>query len=100
MGKSIIVDPSKLTTAATNVETFAGDYKKTYEQLLNEVDAMAKSWSGTDNVSYTTQIKGFQDDFAAMYNLIIEYVNFLKTSANSYTTAQTNIEQAAKKLVN
>ncbi|MBR3833411.1 MAG: WXG100 family type VII secretion target [Lachnospiraceae bacterium] len=100
MGKTIMVDPSKLTSTAGTIETYAGEYKKAYEQLLNEVDAMATSWSGTDNVSFTTQIKGFQDSFLAMYNLMMEYVDFLKNSSTAYTTAQSNIEQAAKKLTN
>lgn len=100
MGKTIMVDPSKLTSTASTIETYAVEYKKTFEQLLNEVDAMATSWSGTDNVSFTSQIKGFQDSFLAMYNLMTEYVQFLRDSSTAYSTAQSNIEQAAKKLVN
>ena len=100
MSEKIVVDPVKLNTTANTIEGYAGEYKKTYEQLLNEVDAMASSWSGTDNVSYTAQIKGFTDSFQNMYNLMNEYVTFLRNSATAYTTAQTNVEQAAKKLVN
>jgi len=100
MGKTIMVDPSKLTSTASTIEGYAGDYKKTYEQLLNEVDAMANGWSGTDNVSFTAQIKGFQDDFQAMYNLMNEYVAFLRDSVNKYITTQNNIADSAKKLVN
>jgi WXG100 family type VII secretion target len=100
MGKTIMVDPSKLTSTASTIESYAGDYKKTYEQLLNEVDAMANAWSGTDNVSFTSQIKGFQENFQAMYNLMNEYVNFLRNSSNAYSTAQQNIADAAKKLAN
>lgn len=100
MGKTIMVDPAKLTSTAGKIETYAGEYQKAYEQLLNEVDAMATSWSGSDNVSFTNQIKGFQDSFLAMYNLLNQYVEFLKTSSAAYTNAQSNIEQAAKKLTN
>lgn len=98
MGTKIMVDPSKLTSTATTIESYAGDYKKTYEQLLNEVDAMASAWSGSDNVAFTSQIKGFQDNFTAMYNLMNEYVQFLRDSANVYSTAQQSIADAAKKL--
>lgn len=100
MGKTIMVDPNKLNSTSATIENYAGEYKKTYEQLLNEVDAMAKSWSGSDNVSFTSQIKGFQDNFLAMYNLLTEYVEFLRNSATAYNNAQTTIEQSAKKLVN
>lgn len=95
---TIMVDPSKLTSTATTVEGYAGDYKKTYEQLLNEVDAMSAAWSGTDNAAFTAQIKGFQERFQAMYNLMNEYASFLRQSAADYNAAQQAVTEASKKL--
>lgn len=95
---TIMVDPSKLTSTATTVEGYAGDYKKTYEQLLNEVDAMSAAWSGTDNAAFTAQIKGFQERFQAMYSLMNEYAAFLRQSAADYNAAQQAITEASKKL--
>lgn len=100
MGKTIMVDSSKLTAAASQIETHAGDYKKTYEQMMTEVDNMAKNWAGKDNVSFTSQIKGFQDDLQNMYQLLLDYAEFLKNSAKLYNSAQDNIDNAAKKLTN
>lgn len=99
MGKTIMVDSSKLVAAASQIEMHAGDYKKTYEQMMTEVDNMAKNWSGKENVSFTAQIKGFQDDLLAMYQLLMDYAEFLKNSAKQYNTAQDNIDAAAKKLI-
>lgn len=100
MGNKIVVDPAKLEAAAAKIEERVADYKKTYTQLFSEVDAMSANWQGTDNVAYTTQIKGFQDDFTKMSNLMTEYATFLKNSATSYKTTQSNVESAAKKLTN
>lgn len=100
MGNKIVVDPAKLEAAATKVTEYAEDYKKNYTQLFTEVEAMAANWQGTDNIAYTTQIKGFEDDFTKMYTLMTQYADFLKNSATTYKTAQGNVETAAKKLTN
>lgn len=100
MGNKIVVNPAKLEAAATKIEELVADYKKNYNQLFTEVDAMAANWQGTDNVAYTTQIKGFQDDFENMAKMMAEYATFLKNSATSYKTTQSNVETGAKKLTN
>lgn len=100
MGNKIVVDPAKLEAAATKIEEYVADYKKTYTQLFSEVDAMSANWQGTDNVAYTTQIKGFEDDFTKMSTLMAEYATFLKNTATSYKQTQSNVESAAKKLTN
>ncbi|MCM1288467.1 MAG: WXG100 family type VII secretion target [Clostridium sp.] len=100
MGKSIMVDPAKLTTAAGNIESKAGEYKKNYQQLYQEVEAMAAAWSDSSNTTFTTQIKGFQDDFENMYLLLLDYSEFLKTAANSYNATKDAIDSAARKLIN
>lgn len=100
MSNKIVVDPAKLESASTKVTEYADDYKKTYTQLFTEVDAMAANWQGSDNLAYTTQIKGFQDDFTKMYTLMSEYASFLKDAATKYKTRQSEIETASKKLPN
>lgn len=100
MGNKIVVTPAKLETAATKIEEYVADYKKNYTQIFTEVDAMAANWSGSDNVAFTTQIKGFQDDFQNMEKEMTSYATFLRESAKSYTTTQNNVETAAKKLAN
>lgn len=100
MGNKIVVDPAKLEAAAGKIDEYSADYKKTYTQLFTEVQAMGANWQGSDNLSYTTQIKGFEEDFTKMYTLMTEYATFLRNSAASYKTTQANIESASKKLAN
>lgn len=100
MGNKIVVEPAKLEAASTKVTEYAGDYKSTYTKLFTEVEAMSANWQGSDNIAYTSQIKGFQDDFDKMYKLMTEYADFLKKSADQYKTTQSNVESGAKKLTN
>ncbi|MDF2820872.1 MAG: hypothetical protein K0R15_1313 [Clostridiales bacterium] len=100
MARTITVDPAKLDSAATQMETQSADYKKVYEQLFNEVDGMAAAWQGSDNIAFTTQIKGFMDDFQAMVALMNQYAEFLKNSATQYRGTQNEIITQAKRLTN
>ena len=100
MGNKIVVDPAKLDAAATKIDEYAADYKKTYTQLFTEVTAMSENWSGADNVAYTNQIKGFEDDFTKMYTLMTQYSEFLKNSATNYRSTQEAVGAAAAKLTN
>ena len=100
MAKSITVDPQKLETAATTMDTQSADYEKVYKQLFNEIDGMAAAWQGTDNIAFTTQIKGFMDDFQGMVSLLQQYSEFLKTSAKTYRGTQNEIVNQAKRLTN
>jgi len=100
MGTTIIVDPEKLKTAATAIKGQTEEYEKQYKALYTEVDNMESAWKGADNVAYTTQIKGFTDDFQNMIDLLKQYSEFLDSSAKTYKTTQDEIIAGAKKLVN
>ena len=100
MGNKIVVNPANLEAAVTKIEQYVADYKQNYNQLFTEVDAMSSHWKGSDNVAFTTQIKGFKDDFENMAKLMSEYATFLKNSATAYKTTQANVEAGAKKLTN
>ena len=100
MAKKIVVDPEKLTSAADKIDSSAAEYQKTYTKLYTEVQAMKAAWDGVDNTAFTTRIAGFKDDFQLMYKLMIDYSNFLRQSAKSYSATQSDIIQQASKLVN
>jgi WXG100 family type VII secretion target len=100
MARDITVDPQKLETAATAIDNQAADYEKSFRLLFSEVDAMATAWQGVDNLAFTNQIKGYEDDFKAMASLMKQYSEFLKSSAKTYKETQNEIVGQAKKLMN
>lgn len=100
MARTIMVDPAKLESAAGKMDTQAAEYERVYKQLFSEVDGMAAAWQGSDNIAFTTQIKGFEDDFQKMVSLMKEYSEFLKKSAIAYRNTQQEVISQAKKLIN
>lgn len=100
MARTIIVDPTKLDSAAQKIDTQASDYEAQYQKLFSEVDGMGAAWQGVDNLTFVNQIKGFMDDFQKMVALMRQYSEFLKFSAKTYKETQTEIVNQAKRLAN
>lgn len=98
--RSITVNPAKMKSVSEQIKTLSNEYKKQYEQLFNEVNAMASAWKGADNIAYTTQIEGFREDFELMYKLMINYTEFLDDSAKIYQMTQDEVASQAKRLTN
>lgn len=100
MATTIKVTPQELQTASSQINTLANEYKSEYEALFQDVEAMRGKWDGQDNQAYTTQVSGFKDDFTNMYNLMIQYSDYLKKTAKAYEDTQTGIKNAASTLTN
>ncbi|MEG2813594.1 MAG: WXG100 family type VII secretion target [Oscillospiraceae bacterium] len=100
MARTIEVTPEQLETTANRINSLAEDYEAQYNALYKETGDMATTWQGKDNLAFTDQIAGFKDDFEKMHTNMIEYVNFLRTSARAYRETQDMITAEARKLVN
>lgn len=98
MSIKINVDPSRLETSASHIDQQVITYEKNYHRLFQEVDAMATSWQGKDNLAFAQQIKGFQSDFNKMSALMRDYANFLKQSARIYRETQDDRVNQARRL--
>lgn len=97
---TIQILPAELRSAASKINSMADDYQVQYDALYRETDAMRVAWDGKDNVAYTKQIAGFQDDFKKMKDLMTTYAKFLTDAADTYEKTQGEIEAAAKRLTN
>lgn len=96
--RSIQVEPSRLETAAANIENADSEYNRIYQAMYAEVDKMSSSWQGKDNTMFTSQIKEFQDDLRQISIVMRDYAGFLRHSAKSYREAQDEIYSRATKL--
>ena len=100
MARNIEVTPEQLESTAGRIEGMAAEYKNQYDLLYSETNAMASTWNGKDNVAFTDQIAGFEDDFEKMYALMNQYADFLRKSAKAYRDTQDTVVTEAKKLKN
>lgn len=98
MAEIIKVTPQKLRSAAGDISSLASDYKSLYTKLYQEADGMNSSWDAADNVAYIKRIKEFEEDFKAMYDLMMDYVDYLETSAAAYEKTQDDVITQAGRL--
>ncbi len=100
MSRIITVTPAELESAAGKIENMASDYKAQFDKFYQVTADMAATWNGKDNMAFINQIDGFRDDFNKMYDLMNNYVAFLRNSAASYRSTQDDVENTARRLQN
>lgn len=100
MARKIFVDPSKLENASREVLAKADEYEQLFLNVLKQAEALSSAWKGQDNQEFANKIEGFRPDFVAMKQDMISYGKFLKESALTYRTAQQDIVNRARTLVN
>lgn len=99
MMRRIIVDPAVLEATASKMELLNSEYHQTVSALYEGVDLLAQSWQGKDNLAFTSQIKGFDQDLREIYALCTQYIEFLRASARGYRNTQSELAAQANALV-
>lgn len=94
----ITVTTADLDSAASTIKTLAEDYKSAYTELYSQVSDMQRAWTGSDNMSFTSQIEEYQNDFEYMHDLMLDYVEKLTKAAAEYRKTQQDIATQAKNL--
>ena len=92
------VELTELTGTANAIEGKAREYQQLYTQLYQAVDSMQSAWQGKDNVAFTTQIKGFKDDFERMKKLLMDFAELIKYANTEYKQALNDSANAAKSI--
>lgn len=98
--RKITVTPDDLKNASKKISELAGEYMTQYKNLYTETDALASTWSGKDNKAFVARINGFKEDFQKMYDLMIDYKDFLQKSGETYQKTLDAITTDANKLTN
>ena len=89
-----------LIQSANYIDELNDEYKRLFTQLNTDVDTLSTIWNGKDNIAFTNQIKGFNDDFNQTNLLLTQYSSFLKNSAQSYNQTQEELVNHVQRLVN
>ena len=100
MSIKISVEPQALDNSAAKIEEQCVAYERTYRNLYQCVDEMRAGWQGKDNLAYTAQIRGFEQDFVQMVRLMRNYVQFLRSSSQAYRSTQEDRAAKARTLTN
>lgn len=98
--RKITVDPTILETTASRISQNTQEYQRSFMQLFEEVNIMSNAWQGKDNIAFSNQISGYEDDFRQISILCEQYSEFLKASARAYRETQDELTNQAMRLIN
>ena len=98
--RTIIVEPALLENAASLMEQLNTEYHQNVSALYEGVDLLAESWQGKDNLAFTSQIKGFDQELREIYALCTQYIEFLRASARAYRDTQSELVAQVSALTN
>ncbi len=98
--RHITVEPAVLENSAMMMEQLNAEYHQMVSALFEGVDLLSQNWQGKDNLAFTSQIKGFDQDMRQIYALCTQYIEFLRTSARAYRDTQNELVSQVSSLVN
>jgi len=100
MAIHIDITPDKLRGTASDVITAAEHYGETCDDLYECVSRMQTEWQGVDNQRYTQQIRDFRPHLENLKDLMKNYADYLKISADAFDETQAEVKSKAGYLVN
>lgn len=97
--RNITVSTTAVMNAGQKIESdYASDYKNAYEEMFAKMEALYGTWNGTDFSEYSKKVESFKNDFIAMYQVLVEYGEYLQKAAKAYETTQQAVIDDAKTL--
>lgn len=98
---NIRVYPSKLNSAATNIDNKVAIIKRKMSSSNNQVALLSSAWSGKDYDKFKARWEGI-DENGSVYSKTIKslesYSNYLKYAESKYKRAQSDAINRANRL--
>ena len=92
----IRLDTSKMRNAANEIEQQAYDYTQQVTALYQAGQELDGMWDGDANAAFKAQLGQDQPRFEALSNVIRQYVETLRSNADSYDKAEAEAVQTLK----
>lgn len=97
----IEVNHSQFETAASALDDYVRDLKKSMSCAQSEVKGLSASWQGADYTYFSTEFKKTDDEGSAhaeMIRTIESYAAYLRYAAKKYKAAQAKAVDSANRL--
>lgn len=90
--RTIRVQPSELEAQANVISGKKESFKEAYEDIVTQSNYLSTTtWGGQDGEDFNNKVKEFKKDFEQMFNILDQYVKYLKKSAEAYRRAQDDV---------
>ncbi len=95
------VTPEDLEKRAKEIDDKATEYADEYRKFFEDMERFTSTdWTGKGAEEFLKRIRGFEEDFSKMKQLMNDYAAFLRQSAKTYDTKEDEIIQRVNSLQN
>ena len=98
MEATLLVTPEQLTSTASNFSAKATQVKALHDSMIQKVNNLSSSWTGTAAEAYSTKFNALQASMDTIFNMIQQHVKDLNAIAEQYTSAESQAAAAANEL--
>jgi len=98
MAGKIRVTPEQLDAHSYKVEQQRSEYITLHHKIYDEAEKMKSTWRGEANQRYCRQLEGFKSDFQRLEQLLHQYSDYLKKTADEYRKTENNLVSEAGRL--
>lgn len=100
MGEKIYLTPEQIRSTSEEIKRLADDYQQKYTEFYREVRRLdGNVFSGKDQEAFMAKVTSFENSFKAMYELMLDYSNYLSNTAQAFETTQSTLINKAGNLV-
>lgn len=99
MGNNWEVTTERLESSAALIEEKTAKYNAEWEKLYTELQNLRTAqWQGIASETFHTKLESYKGDFQEMSDVLLSYVEFLKTAADNYKKTEEELKEAADSL--
>lgn len=98
MEATLLVTPEQLQSTASNFSAKATQVKALHDSMIEKVNALASSWTGTASEAYANKFNALKGSMETIHNMIQEHVKDLNAIAEQYLSAESQAAAAASDL--
>lgn len=100
MGEKIYLTPEQIRSTSEEIKRLADEYQLKYKDFYTEVRRLDGTvFSGKDQEAFMAKVTSFEKSFEAMYDLMLDYSNYLSNTAQAFETTQSTLINKAGNLV-
>jgi WXG100 family type VII secretion target len=96
MAKISRVNTKGMRTAASSIEQLARDYTQQVGMLYSVGQELDSMWDGDANATFNAQLGRDRPRFEALNNVLRQYVETLRSNADSYDRAENEAVQTLR----
>ena len=93
MSSYLRVTPEELGAKATQIESCVENYRTCYEKIQAEAETLSIDWRGPASEAFLSRVRSFDNDFKSLNNLLLTYVDFLRTTEANYQSNENDVIQ-------